>query len=122
MPKVSRTTAPKVEDYGVAEDRVTTAGGYTFGFTTVREDSDLAAAFADLPGGHCSCPHWGYVFKGRLVFTFGDRKESYEPGDAFYAPPGHTPAADADSEFVMFSPADLLEATDAAIAKALQST
>jgi len=122
MPKVSRTTAPKVEDYGAAEDRVTTVEGYTFGFTTIREDADLAAAFTDLPGGHCACPHWGYVFKGRLVFTFGDREEVYEAGDAFYTPPGHTPAADADSEFVMFSPADLLEATDAAIAKALRST
>jgi hypothetical protein len=118
--KVSRTTAEKVQDFGPAEDRTTTADGYTMGFTTIREASDLAPAFANLPGGHCSCPHWGYVFKGRLVFTFGDSVEEYEAGDAFYAPPGHTPAADADTEFVMFSPADLLEATDAAIAAAMQ--
>src|SRR5262245_13355742 len=120
MPKVSRTTAEKVQDFGAAEDRTTTADGYTMGFTTIREDSDLAPAFANLPGQHCSCPHWGYVVRGRLVFTFGDRTEEYEGGDAFYAPPGHTPAADGGTEFVMFSPADLLEATDAAIAKAMQ--
>ena len=120
MAKVSRTTAERVQDYGPAEDRTTTADGYTMGFTTIREDSDLAPAFANLPGGHCSCPHWGYVVTGRLVFTFGDRTEAYEAGDAFYTPPGHTPAADAGSEFVMFSPADLLEATEAAIAKAMQ--
>jgi hypothetical protein len=120
MPKVSRTTADTVKDFGVAEDRTTTAHGYTMGFTTIREASDLAPALAGLPGGHCSCPHWGYVTRGRLVFRFGDHDEVYETGDAFYTPPGHTPAADADTEFVMFSPADLLEATEAAIAKSMQ--
>ena len=44
-----------------------------------------------------------------------------EAGHAFYTPPGHTPAADADTEFVMFSPADLLEATEAAIMRAMQA-
>jgi hypothetical protein len=122
MAKVSRTTAEHVKDFGVAEDRTSTAHGYTMGFTTIREGQDLAPAFAELPGAHCSCPHWGYVFQGRLVFTFADRVEEYESGDAFYAPPGHTPAADADTEFVMFSPTDLLEATDAAIAKAMQAS
>ena len=120
MAKVSRATADNVKDFGVAEDRTTTADGYTMGFTTIREASDLAPALAGLPGGHCSCPHWGYVTKGRLVFTFGDRVEAYEAGDAFYTPPGHTPAADADTEFVMFSPADLLEVTEAAIYKSMQ--
>jgi hypothetical protein len=35
-------------------------------------------------------------------------------------PPGHTPAADAGKEFVIFSPSDLLAETDAAIAKGMQ--
>jgi hypothetical protein len=122
MAKVSRANAENVQDFGVAEDRTTTADGYTMGFTTIREDADLAPALAALPGGHCSCPHWGYVTRGRLVFTFPDRVEAYEAGDAFYTPPGHTPAADADTEFVMFSPADLLATTEAAIAKAMQGT
>ncbi|HEX5586068.1 MAG TPA: cupin domain-containing protein [Acidimicrobiia bacterium] len=121
MAKVSRTTAENVNDFGVAEDRTTTADGYTMGFTTIREAHDLAPALAGLPGGQCACPHWGYVTKGRLVFTFSDREEMYEAGDAFYTPPGHTPAADADTEFVMFSPADLLEATEAAIVESMQN-
>jgi hypothetical protein len=120
MAKVSRTSAEKVQDFGVAEDRTTTADGYTMGFTTIREASDLASALAGLPGGHCSCPHWGYVIRGRLVFRFSDHDEIYEAGDAFYTPPGHTPAADADTEFVIFSPADLFEATEAAIVKSMQ--
>ena len=127
MAKVSRTTADRVMDFGAAEDRTTTADGYTMGFTTIREASDLAPALATLPGGHCVCPHWGYVTKGRLVFTFtsadgGSRHEVYEAGDAFYTPPGHTPAADADTEFVMFSPAELLEVTENAIAQAMQGS
>src|SRR5215471_19661259 len=122
MAKISRTTAERVQDFGVAEDRTTTADGYTMGFTTIREASDLAAALAGLPGGHCSCPHWGYVTKGRLVFSFSDRDEVYEAGDAFYTPAGHTPAADADTEFVMFSPADLLAVTEAAIVQSMQRT
>jgi hypothetical protein len=120
MAKVSRATAENVKDFGMAEDRTTTADGYTIGFTTIREAHDLAPALAGLPGGQCMCPHWGYVTKGRLVFTFGDHDEVYEAGDAFYTPPGHTPAADADTELVMFSPADQLEATEAAIAKSMQ--
>ena len=120
MAKVSRSTAPDVKDFGVAEDRTTTADGYTMGFTTIREASDLAPILARLPGGHCNCPHWGYVTKGRLVFTFADREEVYEAGDAFYTPPGHTPRADAGTELVMFSPADLLAETEAAVAAAMQ--
>ena len=69
MAKVSRTTAENVQDFGVAEDRSTTADGYTMAFTTIREAHDLAPALAGLPGGHCSCPALGLRHAGRLVFT-----------------------------------------------------
>jgi len=48
-----------------------------------------------LPGGNCSCPHWGYVFKGRMIVRYGDHEEVFEAGDAFYMPPGHAPEAEA---------------------------
>ena len=115
MPKVSKETASSVKDFGVAEDRAEDVEGYTISFTTIREGHDLAPMLAVLPGGHCSCPHWGYMLKGRIVVTYGDRQDAFEAGDAFYMPPGHTPAADADTEFVMFSPADQLATTEAAI-------
>jgi hypothetical protein len=35
-------------------------------------------------------------------------------------PPGHVPAATTGSEIVQFSPADQLQAVDAAVAKAMQ--
>jgi len=119
MTKVSTETADHVQDYGPAIDRVTTADGYTFGFTTIREDMDLAPMLATLPGGRCSCPHWGYVLAGRVTVRYEDREEVIEAGDAFYMAPGHAPEAVAGTELVMFSPADELAATDAAIAEGL---
>ena len=44
-----------------------------------------------------------------------------EAGDAFYMTPGHTPAAVAGTEFTMFSPAEQLKATEAAIAKGMEA-
>ncbi len=43
-----------------------------------------------------------------------------EAGDAFYMPPGHVPAAEAGSEFVMFSPTDELAVTESVIGANMQ--
>lgn len=104
MPKVSRESAATVEDFGVAEDRSEDLAGYTVNFVSIREHSDLAPALKGLPDDRCQCPHWGYVFAGRITLTYADREEVYEAGDAFYIPPGHTPRAEAGSELVQFSP------------------
>jgi len=120
MPKVSKETVSTRNDFTVAEEWAEDLEGYTVNFVTIRESHDLAPMLAVLPGGVCSCPHWGYVLAGRMVVTYADHEDVLEAGDAFYLPPGHTPAADAGSEFVMFSPADLLAETEAAIAKGMQ--
>ncbi len=121
MPKVSRESATHVDDYGIAEDRHEELDGYAVSFVSIREEMDLAPMLKGLPNDQCQCPHWGYVFKGRLTWSFGDHEEVYEAGDAFYVPPGHAPKADAGSEFVQFSPADELRATEEAIAKNMQA-
>jgi quercetin dioxygenase-like cupin family protein len=72
------------------------------------------------PGDSCQCPHWGYVTAGRLTVQYGDREEVLEPGDAFYMPPGHVPAAVAGTELVMFSPQDELAAAETIMREALQ--
>ena len=77
---------------------------------------------ASLPGGHCRCPHWGYLFRGRMIVHYEDHDELIEQGHAFYMPPGHVPEADADTELVLFSPTDELRATEAAIVKAMQAS
>ena len=120
MPKVSKESASHVRDFGLAEDRTDEFGGYTVSFVTIRQDHDLAPLLKGLPGDSCQCPHWGYVFKGRLTWRFGDHEEVFEAGDAFYAPPGHAPRAEAGSEFVQFSPSEELHVSEAAMMENMQ--
>jgi mannose-6-phosphate isomerase-like protein (cupin superfamily) len=121
MPKVSKKSAAHVDDFGIAEDRHEDLDGYTVNFVSIREDMDLAPMLRGLPGDQCRCPHWGYVFRGTLTWQFDDHEEVYEAGDAFYVPPGHAPKAEAGSEFVQFSPAEELRATEEAIARNMQA-
>jgi hypothetical protein len=109
MPAATKDTASEVKDFGVAEDRSEDLAGYTVSFVTIRQGHDLAGALAGLPGGQCPCPHWGYVFKGSITVRYGDREETFGPGQAFYMPPGHVPGATAGTEFVQFSPAAELQ-------------
>lgn len=71
----------------------------------------MAELFRGLPDDRCQSPHWGYVFRGRVSFRYADREETYEAGDAYYAPPGHTPVFFAGTEIVEFSPSDALDET-----------
>ena len=121
MPKVSKESAAHVDDLGIGEDRHEELDGYTVSFVTVREEVDLAPLLKGLPDDECQCPHWGYLFKGRLTTRFGDREEIVEAGNAFYIPPGHTQAAAAGSEFVIFSPTEELRVTEEAIARNMQA-
>ena len=123
MPKASRATASEsvsVEGYeGHFEEF---DGGYTVGFETYTADADLAPLFEGLPDDRCQAPHWGYVIKGKLKFTFADgHEETYETGDAYYAPPGHTPHLYAGSEVVEFSPTQELAATMEVVGKNMEA-
>ena len=120
--KTSRTQAAdslEVEGYEGHFDEVE---GYTVGFETYTADADLAPFFAGLPDDRCQCPHWGYVLKGRLTFRYADGSEDVmQAGDAYYAPPGHTPVLYAGTEVVEFSPTDLLQATLDVVDKNMES-
>jgi mannose-6-phosphate isomerase-like protein (cupin superfamily) len=120
MPKASKESVTEVRDYGVAEDRTGNLDGYTVNFVSIRQDHDLAPMLSGLPGGRCSCPHWGYVIKGRMIVRYADHEEVCEAGDAFYLPPGHAPAAEAGTEFIQISPSDQLQEVEAAVVKAMQ--
>jgi hypothetical protein len=115
MPKVSKESASLVREFDAAEDRSEELDGYSVSFVSIRQTHDLAAMLKGLPGDSCQCPHWGYVFKGKLTWRFGDREEVYEAGDAYFVPPGHVPEAEAGSEFVQFSPSDDLHVSEAAM-------
>ena len=112
MPKTSKASASQVEVIeGILEDRSEDLDGYNVVFTTYLAEMDHAPFFRGLPDDRCQCPHWGYVIKGRTTFRFTDREETYEAGDAYYAPPGHTPWVSDGCEIVEFSPADQLAKT-----------
>jgi hypothetical protein len=112
MPKASKQTASDsmvIEGY---EGHFEELGGFTVGFETYTADADLAPFFVGLPDDRCQCPHLGYVLKGKLRFTFADgREETYETGEAYHAPPGHTPTLYAGTEIVEFSPTQELQET-----------
>ena len=123
MPKASKATASEsvsVEGYEGHFENFD--GGYTVGFETYTADADLAPLFRGLPDDRCQAPHWGYVIKGKLKFTFADgHEETYETGDAYYAPPGHTPHLYAGSEVVEFSPSEELAATMEIVEKNMEA-
>jgi hypothetical protein len=110
----NKSTA-ETQDFGLAVDRTAHLDDITVNFVSIRETHSLKDALAGLPDGNCKCPHWGYVLSGSLSVDYGDREESYGPGDAFYMTPGHVPTAEAGSEFVQFSPKEQLETTMKAI-------
>jgi hypothetical protein len=64
-------------------------------------------------------PALGLRLQGRLTIRYRDLEETVDAGEAFYMSPGHTPAAEAGTEFVQFSPAEQMAATTDAIKKAM---
>jgi hypothetical protein len=108
MPGVSRQTAAHHDDHGPVLDVHEDLGDLSVNFLTFKIDIDGAPLLKGLPDDRCSCPHWGYVTKGKITFHFADHDEAYVEGDAFYVPAGHTPEVVAGTEYVQFSPADEL--------------
>ena len=108
MPKASKASASEHMELDGYEGHFENLDGYTVGFEAYTADADLTPLFAGLPDDRCQCPHWGYVIRGKLSFKFADREETYETGDAYYAPPGHTPILHAGTEVVEFSPTEEL--------------
>jgi hypothetical protein len=111
MPKLSTLSAEAV-DLGIGTEAAAELGGYKVSYVNVNEDTDLTPLLQGLPDDKCPCPHWGYVFKGRMWWRLGDHEESHEAGDAFFVPGGHTSGADAGSEFVIFSPTEQMAPVD----------
>jgi hypothetical protein len=121
MPKLSKASAPRVEDAGVMTGHYGELDGYTVGFEQFHTDADGTPLFRGLPDDRCQSPHWGYVVSGRVTFRFADRDEIYEQGDAYYAPPGHVPVVEAGAELVEFSPTEEYARTMAVVKENLEA-
>ena len=122
MPNVSRETASeKIALEGLDVRLETLDGCYSVCFESHSADADLAELFRGLPDDRAQLPRWGYVIKGQVGFRFSDREETYEAGDAYYVPPGHTPVHYAGAEIVEFSPTEILGETMPIVMKNLQA-
>jgi hypothetical protein len=122
MPKASKATATEHTALDGYEGHFAHLEGYTVGFEAYTADADLTPLFAGLPDDRCQCPHWGYVIRGRLSFKFADHEERYEAGDAYYAPPGHTPVLYAGTEVVEFSPSEELGRTIETVTRNMEAS
>jgi quercetin dioxygenase-like cupin family protein len=112
MPKVSKdSVAPNAQ--GPGTEWAEKLDGYSVSIVETAADADLTELLKGLPGDECPSPHWGYVLKGRMWFRSGDREESFGAGDAFYVAPGHVSGADGKSEFVVFSPTEIMAEVEA---------
>jgi quercetin dioxygenase-like cupin family protein len=120
MAKVSKQTA-KHDDYGPVESWHEQVEGYEIEFDHFKQDIDSTPMLKGLPNDQCHSPHWGYVLKGKVTFTVDGREEVYEPGDAFYIPPGHLQRAEAGTEYLQFSPAKEMAEVSAQIMQNMQA-
>ena len=82
-------------------------GGMVIALEQWQAGLDTGEMFADLPGGACQEPHWGYLLKGQITMRFTDgTTETLSAGQAYYIPPGHNAHVDEDAELVEFTRAD----------------
>ncbi len=102
----SKSDLPVVAEIPGFESRQAEWGGFTAAIETIAWGLDATEMFADLPDGRCQSRHWGFVQKGKLRVRYADHEEVISEGEAYYLPPGHIPAADADTVVVEFSPAN----------------
>ena len=120
MPKFSKESVPGIDLGPAGTEWRADLEGYTASFVTTNVPSDLTDLLKGLPGDVCPSTHWGYVFAGRMWFRNGDRVEEFAPGEAFSVEPGHTAGADAESEFLVFSPAEVMAGVEAHMMRRIQ--
>jgi len=70
--------------------------------------TDLGPLLAQLPGGDCSVPHWGYAIDGTFTVHYSDgQQETITTGQLFYMQPHHDRlTTEAGVLLAEFSPAD----------------
>ena len=111
MPKASKASAARSASGPGYEGRFEELGEYTVAFEEFSEGGDFAPLFRGLPDDRCQSSHWGIVVKGRLTITYADGQDVVEAGEAYYLPPGHTPAAEPGTQTIEFTPTAQLQET-----------
>lgn len=66
------------------------AGDMEIGCTWTAGPRDCTGLYEGLPDGVCPCPHYGYVFSGRMRARYKDGSEEViGPGEVYFIPAGH---------------------------------
>ena len=89
-------------------------GDMEVGLTTVPGPLDCTNSYkaGGLPGGVCPCPHYGYIFKGRMRAVYPDSDwpdEVIEAGEAYFIPSGHVLIYEEASRVLELNPAAALQ-------------
>jgi hypothetical protein len=87
-------------------------GDLEVGHTTVEQPTDVSGMYAGLPGSVCPCPHYGYVFSGRLrcVYPGSDQPDEVaEAGDVYFFRSGHHLIYEEPSDILEMNPAAALQ-------------
>lgn len=98
-------------------------GDLEVGYTTVHGPLDCTDLYrkGGLPGGVCPCPHYGYIFEGKMraIYPGSDwPDEEIEAGEVFFIPAGHVLQYDEPSRVLEFNPAHALQMCMDAMQKA----
>ena len=115
MTKASRTDLPVTVEMPGFESRQAEWGEMSVSLEDIKAPLDCTELFSKLPGGRCTCPHWGYVVSGQLRIKYADHDEVISTGEAYYMAPGHIPVIEEDSVLIEFSPAGEYAKTMAAL-------
>jgi hypothetical protein len=111
--------AEKIGDY---EGRIQQFDDYYVNFETMPAGFGDPEFFKGLPDDACQAEHWGYVFKGKVRFSYTDGSEDIvSAGEAYYARPGHVFEALEDTETVEFSPKEEFDKTLEAVSKNVEA-
>jgi hypothetical protein len=121
MGKVSKASAGDPIEGPGFEGRYGETEGYTVGFEQYSDHADLTPFFVGLPDDRCQSPHWGYVFKGKIIFHTASGPVEITDGEAYYVGPGHTPEIFPDTELVEFSPTQDFQQTMDVVGKNMES-
>ncbi len=79
---------------------------------TVTGAGDHTPVYEGLPGGVCPCPHYGYVFSGRVRCRYPGTDlpdEVAGPGDVYFFAAGHVLIYDEPTEHLELNPAHALQ-------------
>jgi len=80
-------------------------GGMDVNYHELPKGTDFTPLLKGLDNNSCHCPHYGYIFDGKMKIIYDDGKEDIlESGDVFYLPAGHTAIVEANLKMLDFSP------------------